>query len=168
MAVLLVAQYFLFRDIKSKTEESSSLENSLLKHNEVRNYINSTKKILSSLGEDRKRVDDYIVVRDGDVAFLEDLEGLAKNGNLSVEVESLSLESSEDLSVQGLTTLKIRVRVIGSWSSIYKFLSQTENMPFKVIIDKVNLISKMSGGNSVIGTGNTWEGSFEIRVLKYI
>ncbi|MES3004968.1 MAG: hypothetical protein V4690_02550 [Patescibacteria group bacterium] len=166
---LCLLQYFLFNDIKNKTKETSSLENVLFEHDDLRSYAISTQKNLDSIKDDQKKVNDFFVIKDGDVAFLEDLESLARNKGLSVEVQSLAIEEVEGLKPNGLTSLRIRVKVIGRWNSLYTFISQIENMPFKVTIERVNLIRGGTPSDSAATpTASTWEGNLEIRVLKYI
>lgn len=165
--VLATAQYFLFQEIKNKIEAASSLENIVATQSDTIEYINSTKQNLLDIEGDRKKIANYIIPSDGEVALLGDLEDLAKFNNLLVSVESLSLENKENLKNMGLTNLVVQIKTQGKWSSIYKFLSQIESLPLEVTVEKVYLINKGNSLNGPFGE-NVWEGIFDIKVLKYL
>lgn len=165
--VLAVAQYFLIQEIKNKTQTASSLENIVATQSDTIEYINSTRQNLLNVEEDRKKIANYIIPNDGEVTLLGDLEDLAKANGLLVSVESLSLESKENLKSMGLTNLVVKIKAQGKWSSIYKFLSQIESLPLEVTVDRVYLINKGNGLNSS-SVESGWEGIFDIKVLKYL
>jgi hypothetical protein len=160
IVLFFVLQFFIYKDISKKNYNTSSLANTFSQQNEMREYINSSQKNFLNYDDDIKVVNNFIISKDGDVDFIENLESLAVKNGLTAQIDSLVLVNEKDLSSKGLTILKIKTKIEGSWINTARFLSQVENMPFKLKIDNFSLIKT--------GIDNTWQGIFEISVLKYL
>ncbi len=148
--------YFLFKGIQTKNEHISILKNNMTGQFAKQNYLISTKRIIESISADIERVNNSIVASDGDVAFIENIESLARNDGVEINIESLSFNDGKDKNSQ-VINFNIRAVVRGGWSDTYKFISKIESLPVKVKINSLNLSA----------VNHIWESSMELSVLKY-
>lgn len=151
-----------------KNENVSSLEHDLTLKGSRQDYLISTQKLIDDLSVDLQSVDSSIIAVDADVSFIEDLELLAEDNGLEIDIESLVVEDSPTLAAANVATLKAKIKTSGKWSGTYSFLTELESLPFKVKVNKFSMtnISKDSGLD-VKKNGQQWQGGFEIVVLKY-
>ena len=163
IVLIFVAYYFLYSNLKTKNQNISTLSQELLMQNSTEGYIVSTKKMMDEHMGDINNINNSIISKDGDVTFIENLETIAKNNNLAVEINSLQFEDNPQLSSAGLTSFKIIIKTVGNWGGTYRFLSQLESSSFKVKINKSSIIYN----DLLAESGGAWQGAFEIVVLKY-
>ncbi len=154
---LFAIMYFVYSNIKNINQKISLSQNELDLSNERRDYLLSEQKTISDLGPDIVRVNGSIIPNGEDVKFIEDLQALATQDGLSMDINSLSFEDDPKISSSSITYFKIVAETKGSWSGNYNFLAQIEALPFKVKISKFSLQSESDG----------WKSDFEIRLLKY-
>ena len=112
-----------------------------------------------------------MVPNSGDVQFIENLESVARNSGLSIDIDSLLLENDPKATQTTITVLRIKVKTKGSWSNTYKFISELESLPYKIKINSV-LLSKTSEDlaskdGKKITSKSQWSASIDIGVLKY-
>ncbi len=163
---LLVIFYLLYKDIKNKNENISSLSQEMEFQSDRREYFVSTQRMLDGIRDDLNRVNSLIVSKDSDVAFIEGLEAVAKNNGLSINIESIVIEDDSALSSNEITTLKIKAKTEGSWSGTYAFLAELESFSYRVRVNKFSFTSDTGKDPSSDGV-REWQSLFEIRVLKY-
>jgi hypothetical protein len=117
---------------------------------------------LALVQSDVDKVNSHIVTADGEVAFIEEVENLAKADNLGIKIDTVNVAQANDLTPAGLEYLNLSMSVTGSWLSTFHFLSLIENMPYDVMVNQSD-ISDISDGV----TGPTqWQGDFQISVIK--
>jgi len=168
--LLFVAIYFAYSDIRSKNERVFTMEQELLFQNSQYEYLLSMQKVVDGLGPEIYKIDNSIVPKNGDVDFIEDLEKLAKDRNLKIEIESLTLTADPKETSGQVTNLKVRAKVEGPWKDSYLFVSEMEAFPFKVKINKLSIIGTeevVSGAGKSSILNSKWQTTFEINVLKY-
>jgi len=170
IAILAAISYFAFISIKHTNENISALTAKLVTEKNQQEYLTSTQKIVEQRTQDLAKINDSIVASDGDVQFIENLESLARGDHLNVSIDSLTVEDSTNLSKAGMTTLNVKVKVDGSFSDLFTFLSQIESSPFKIKVDGFSLVVN---GEGVIPDKKTgvqkvpWEMIIGIHILKY-
>lgn len=171
MVVIFVMYYFLFQDIRYKNQNYQSILRDLSFQNDKQNYLASKQKAIDSVSAETSRVEEIIVSKDGDVAFIENLESMARENGLSIEISSLSLDNKLDLASSSISVLNIKAKTAGTWLGNYIFLSRLESMPFKTKINAINLSNisndEISGLDRATVAGGVWHGVFDIDVLKY-
>lgn len=166
--LLFGAIYFVYAEIRDKSEKIAMADNDLSQKNNRYNYLVSMQKLVSDIEPEIEKINNSIILRTGDVAFIENLEGLARSYDLSVQIESLNLVSDPKSSSSTPATLRIKAKTIGSWANSYLFLSELESLPFKIKVNKFAFqISKDIPKDGKSLPNNIWETSFEISVLKY-
>src|SRR3954462_3830186 len=91
---IFAIHYLVFRDIKAKNEFISSLRHDLSLNTDEKTYLIDTQSTIDNLSSDLSRINSYIITKDGDVAFIEELESVAKQNNLEIDIDSLSLDDN--------------------------------------------------------------------------
>ncbi len=165
---LFAVIYFVYNDIKLKNERISVLDTDLLVESNKQRYLLSTQIQLEKINNDIVRIDHSIVPTGGEVSFIEDLESIAREDKVAMSIDSLVSSAEFDSASSSLSRLAIKAKTKGGWSGTYKLLAQIESLPVKVKVDKLNLVNFV---DSVPGSKappvNSWDGTFEITVLKY-
>ena len=163
--------YIVFQDIKDKNENHHILSHGLLFQNDKLAYLVSTQKAIDNISSDIVRIDSSVVSKEGEVDFIENLESIARENGLSIEIDSLVFEDKPGSSSGLINVLKIKAKTKGSWYGSYVFLSRLEALPFKIKIDKFSLTNtgtEILVSDKKVGVpSGDWQSTFEIAVLKY-
>ena len=159
------AAFFLFQQIKGKNQFISASKQQLALQDKKQEYLTSTQHLLESRKDDITAVTNSILSMDGDVAFIESLENLAKSNNLTMEIESLTFDNTITPVSSNLVNFKIRGKTNGSFSDNYRFIKELEASPIKVKLNRVSISN--TGNQEGKSLQNIWQASFDIQVLKY-
>jgi len=160
--------YFVYFEIKEKNEKIMNVEQDISTQNSKHDYLVSAQKLIEDIEPDIAKIGDSIVSSNGDVAFIENLEFIARSYDLSIQIDSLTIEDDLKNESNPISTLKIKAKINGSWTNTYVFLSELESLPFKLKINKFNLISSGEVSNVDKTSSNIdWQALVEISVLKY-
>ncbi len=160
--------YYVYSDIKTKNETILTVEQDLSSKNEKHEYLMSLQNVVESIDPEVQKIENSIVPKAGDVAFIEELEALGRSSGLVVEIDSLNLASDPKISSSTFTMLKVKVRASGAWSDVYEFASIMESLKYKIKVNKFTLSNKeeLTAIRSQT-TNKDWQGIFEISVLEY-
>ncbi|MCX6702052.1 MAG: hypothetical protein NTX96_02560 [Candidatus Zambryskibacteria bacterium] len=168
--VIFMMCYFVYKDIKYKNQNHHIILSDLSFQNNKQDYLISTQKTMDDLAPDIKLINSSIISKEGDVGFIENLESIAKENSLSIEIDSLIFDNGLKPTSSSTDVLKIKAKTEGSWSNSYTFLARLESLPFKIKIDKFSLTSIpvgiVSGTNENYVSSGNWQSVFEIDVLK--
>ena len=109
------------------------------------------------------KVNAHIISPDGEVAFIDDVENLAKADGLTVQVDTVGLSQAADVSGAGLEYLNVKLSVSGTWASTYGYLSTLEASAYDLVVNQSDF--------SLVSDGMTkgpiqWQSTFQISVLK--
>ena len=160
---LFILHYLSILQLKNKNENITSLLNEITSQDRKQQYLFSTKKLIETDNTDISRINNSIIASDGDLKFIEDIESLAHQNDLLINIDSLSIDKVPNSST--VVFLKVRAKVIGSWDSNYTFLAKLESLPLKVKIERIDLNNTRSElDNKKI---SEWQDTIDIRVLKY-
>jgi hypothetical protein len=162
--------YFLFTDIKGSNDRISSLASTLSFETGKQEYLLSTGRTIQNANSEISTIGNSIVPSDGEVAFIENIEALARADGLTVSIDSLAIDGSDLLHSAGMEQLSVKLKTHGSFAGTHRFLAETESLPFKVAIDQASL-SLWSDPAAADAKDQkprvAWDGSIAIRVLKY-
>lgn len=163
--------FYIYEVLKWKNENITKLTNYLDSETNREEYVISTQKLLQNLDIDINKARSLIIPNSGDVEFIENLEFVARNNNLIIDLDSLTLENDPKAPQNSVTVLKIKAKTKGSWSNTYKFIAELEALPYKIKINSM-LLSKnadnlLSDDEKKIIAKGYWTTSFDIGVLKY-
>jgi hypothetical protein len=167
--LLFGAIFFLFQDIKSKNENASDLQNSTDLSIKQNQYSVSLQESLQNASSSITEINNAILSPDGDVDFIEKLENVAKGSGLDIVIDSLAVEDIPNVTSDDLTSFRIRAEAQGGWAGTTTFLSKLESLPFVMRVEKFDLTNSSDNpaGLSSPVSAQTWQTTFEIRVLQY-
>ncbi len=169
--ILLSFFYFVFANIRDKNIHAATLLRDVSLEVAKQQDMIGLKRTIENTSSDIVRVNNSIIPIDGDVQFIEDLESRARVDGLSVTIDSLTFDNTLLAASPDVTMFKVKAEVKGSWAGVYRFLGELESLPFKLKINTFNLVN--TSANSTQSTSktpkfsSTWQGNFEIIVLKY-
>ncbi len=166
------AMYFGIHSLVTTNQNIATLTHTIAVDTQQQQSISSTAALVNGDSPDVARVESSIIASDGDVSFIEYLETLARNYNLQVVINSLSLSDDATLTGNGLSTLQVQFEVKGSWSNVYRFTSNIETLPYSFKMNKIDIVNTGDTAN-LDSTKSTpapgvWQGLFDMNVLKHI
>lgn len=129
----------------------------------LKNNIDEIRSSYEKIKPDIDSVNGYFITKDEEVGFIENIESLAKENKLEVEITSINIEKDPELAKNNLEYLVVKVNTKGFFDGTYKFLSLVEMLPYHMFINKFS-ISKQDEDikNKVL------KGFFEIYTVKKI
>lgn len=113
--------------------------------------------------EDRGKINSFFVKSDEEtVDFLENIESLANNLNLKINIISVNaLDIDENNQV-----LDLSLKITGSFNSVYDFINLVEFLPYELSLDEFNMNSSVRVDED--GVENfEWNGSLSLALLSY-
>lgn len=167
--LLVLAQYFLYVEIKKTNQRSSGLANEVDLKNNQEEYMISTGKVIQNINNDLSKVHKSIVSQTEDAEFITSIERLAEAVNLPVDINSLLLDVNPKATTSPIVSFKISIKTEGLWRSQYKYLKEIESLPIKTRISYYSLETAGENGNSDISkdVSGKWKSKIDFSVLKY-
>ncbi|MEN9614368.1 MAG: hypothetical protein RLZZ347_675 [Candidatus Parcubacteria bacterium] len=161
LAVVLVGAgyYFLFQQIETVTTHTSDVQNQIEEATGREGYLLSLKTMLTDSKGEINVLDARIIPKDGEVAFLDRLEGLGRFAGVKLTTDAFGLGSVGDMSAGLFQQVGVSVSVDGSYSSVRYFLSLLETLPYSLTLSSVSLERAGASGKA------SWHGSFKITAL---
>ncbi len=166
---MCVLYYFMYSFLQGKDTRISERQSELLIQTKNKEYMSSIKSIIADNGNDIDRVKQSVLPTDQDAVFIESIENLGRDNNLSIGIDSLIFEDDPVLLEKGLHILKVRIRTKGTWVRSYRFIAQLQGMQYAIKIDRIALSRAMDEGDSkkISASNNLWQSMIDIQVLKY-
>ena len=155
--------YVVFGTIKEKAEKVSLLDQQFQFQDERGQYLSVAQREIEEAKGDITLAENSIIAAESHIAFIESIESLARQNNLSIEIESLGFEENPLLKASNISAFKIKAKTKGAWAGTYRFMVALESLPEKIQINKFSL-ALSSGRDDESGT---WQSNFEITALKY-
>lgn len=111
---------------------------------------------LNRTTEEGAALTNYFIDSENVVAFIEELEGLAKKQNLGMSVRTVDTPN-KTVGERTYPIVQITFIVEGSWSNVMSFVYFVENLPYRLSIENSKFSSLTKDG-----TTTTWTGSFTV------
>ncbi len=171
--VAVAGCFFMFYIISETNGKISAMTSEVDFYLEQEETVSSLDSLLKDVSLQAEKMTSYFVSSDGIVDFIEEVENLASENDLSFDVSSVEISPGSDDFVE---TLIVKVDARGSWEDMYYFLAALEYLPFKLNIKTINLMEiqpslrtevSSEDGNSVVVEGGLWRAVFDIEVLKF-
>jgi Tfp pilus assembly protein PilO len=168
LAVLGYGVYY----IGLKNKETSELSATIEANSKSAALIQSIKSLQNNSGSDLDTLDNVALSEADLVTFIENLESLGKGMGLQTKIASVSIESPKDTNSPSKIHLKIETS--GGWGGTLQFAHALENLPYRTIINYLNLSTdNVNTGGEVLTTGSTtqpkiiWKSSSEIALYTF-
>lgn len=167
--ILLGSVVLLYREINLNNEKAEALNTELENENVKRNEIKLLNNSIKTIKEDGDLLGTHFAQSSNIVPFLNTVEELA--GKVGAEAETTSVDMPADK-----TSLVVSIKAVGSFTSIYKFLTLLENSPYELEflgfdIKKGNVTETVLEGDSadvLVVREPKWEATFNIKLLSFI
>jgi Tfp pilus assembly protein PilO len=157
-----VGYYLLFQYTKTQSAAAASLTSAIDLGQQKNSRLSSLRATVKDTDGKRQQLETFLLSSDTEIAFIEQMESLAKNSGLSAKTNNVSSIAGE----ANLTKVfKMQMEVTGSWSNIMYLLDQVESLPYGVRVIGVSLNRQSAGGKSA---GSAWVATFEINVIEKI
>jgi len=156
---------FLVNRVWEKAGVIAEYKSDIVHGDQKKQYANTMLASFESIQEDIDRFKKILVQKQGEVEFIEYIEGLAQESGLGIEINNISIESPVDLAEQGMEYMSVRLEVEGSWASVWRFSQMLEVIPYSLRIQSVGLFKQDSESGTDISVF-TWKGVYNIKVLK--
>lgn len=88
--------------------------------------------------EDRAKLVNYFISEDRILDFITSVEGIEKISSTTVVLSSLFNDKTNN-------HIKVSIDIKGGWSNVKRALALTENLPYSINIDNINLNSDNTG-----------------------
>jgi hypothetical protein len=155
---------YLFVDIVNTQKEITISFDEIERHELDRVKLESVRNIIRDTEHDRAIVESYFVRTDGMVAFISNLESLASEAGVNMEINSIN-ENNDYESLQTIGYINIMIVADGLWDNVYRFIAMVENLPLKLDIKEAQIEAK--GGIQGPSEGpRRWEASLSVEVGK--
>jgi len=122
--------------------------------------LRSANHLLQNTKEERAKLPSYFVSGEDTVEFIEFIDSLGAESEVSMNVESVKLVDGEEK--DPYADLHMSVSAQGDWDSIFRFLSLLELMPYNVDIRDVMINGNLKGERK----GSNWSGKISFVVSK--
>ncbi len=168
--IVVIAIYAgMFFLVKIKNEHISSMLNDADRELKKDEFLLKTKLILNENADSISKLDSYFVQRDQAPKFIENIEDLARNLGVDLNVAYVSVEDETRNKDDFKELLNMRVEVVGSWGRVMSFVSSIENLPYRVLIKNVVIVSEKTQEDLFFENSSgpsSWKGNVEFSVLK--
>ncbi len=156
-----------FNEKDAITDFETNIKAELAKYQDIegskRVYVKSKKDLESLNGR-------YVAYNGGEVAFIEELQEYGRAIGVKTQISSLSSETAKNIMKATSTTasvaptfswIKVSISLEGTWTSVNRYWSILESLPYRVEISRLNLASGSSGNMP-----SAWSASFDIMALQ--
>ena len=159
---LCAAFVFLYQKINDNNQKIQQGEIALQTETRQRDNIASLNRSLQKIAPDRALLEDHFIKSSDVVPFLNMIEKLASEAEVSVQIDSIN--NKEDNS-----ELTVGLKTSGGFEMIYKFLTLLENSPYELHFISMDMRKLNSSGASDKNIkSSNWETVFKIQVLSFI
>ena len=152
--------FSLYTKIKNNTIESDKMFSEWKIEDNKREGIKLLDRSMKNMEDDIKLLDTHFAKSSDVVPFLDTIESLATKTGSSAEVLSVNIPIDSDI-------LEVGIRVDGSFSSLYKFITLLENSPYEIKFDAIDLV-QTSIDSSGVKKSYGWSTNLNIKLLSFI
>ncbi len=145
---------FLFYTIKSHTETSSKLTQTLELDQGRNQRFDEIENTIKNIEDRAERLEGYTLEKDNIVEFLSLLEGVAREQGVLIGVE---IKENETKKGSNKGSLGLTYTFSGRWNSVQNFLAMIENLPYTITMEAVSIRKEGSGGG--------WGGTVRFQIV---
>lgn len=160
--VLTVAFYFLYKEIQIKNTNAEKVLSEWQIEDSRRNEIKNIMRSVKIIEQDNDLLQTHFAKGSDVVPFLDNIDSFAPKVNSENEVISVEITKEKNELVVG-------INVLGSFESVYRYLTLLENSPYEIEFTGVDIQTNDKGFKSdKTGKIFPWEGMFKIKLLSFI
>ncbi len=163
------AYYYMYSNLLKNTEQGIGLRAEVLREAGEEDITMTLRTSFQATTKEQELLKSLFLSRDETAALIEKLEGTATLAHVSHEL-SVDTKDESSLDAQNKEVLATSIKVYGSWSQVYHFLSLIENLPYKVNISDVRLdrVEGIADPKSKTSREPQWSASISAQFIKEI
>lgn len=154
---------YTYIQIKNGEIKMSKLEAEMMANLKSQEISMILSKNLDDIVDDKQKIMEYLVSKEGEVDFIKSLEDLVVNNNLKSEIKLVKIEPNASSSL--LEYLIIELDVTGEWSNVVFFEQALEEIPLPLFLKSFSL-SRFDTYNVKGKQISQWLGNFSFKVAK--
>lgn len=142
----LALYIFLFLHIAKEGRTISALKNDISVTTEKEGKLRSVQAVLRETEDERARLDDYFIAKDGVVSFIELIEAFGGISGAVIDVSTVDvgpLVSKADTTAKDTDSfaelILLSFKVNGIWQEVLHTFALLESLPYKISITSVTL-----------------------------
>ncbi|TAL48784.1 hypothetical protein EPN83_03245 [Patescibacteria group bacterium] len=160
----------LFYIVKKVNEKAHALANAAERDIKNDEFLRAAKRALGQHSTNIATLDSYFVARDGVPHFIEFLENIGRQYDLSLVIGAVTVEPDTKSKDDFKELLRLKVEMVGSWAEVAELLSVLEHLPYRVEVDQV-IFSLEDGKEPLFDSDSArgrrlWKGYYDFTVLK--
>lgn len=156
----IAGYYFLFQYIKTQSNAALSLTSTINLSQQKNSHISSLRAVVKDTEGERQQLTAFLLPKDAEVSFIEQIENLAKSSGLSVTTKSVFSAAGNTKAVK---IFQMQLETTGSWSNTLIFLSQVESLPYNIQVPGILLNKQPAVGKTA---GSVWMATFDLSVTE--
>lgn len=156
--VFLAAWLYLYFSVDSKIMLIEEMQMEVKTKERQLESRHDTKKLVESLSEQKKKIDDVFLSPDNLVNLVEQIEEIGRSAGVVANINSVDNFGS----VKNRPSFKISAS--GDYNKIFKFLILLENLPTKMMIKSTSWGGQSSAPDIMAAP---WSANFDIILLSY-
>lgn len=124
--------FYLYKATLQNKSEAEAMKKIWQEEETKRENSKTVLNLLNSLAKERSMLDSHFILSSDAVPFLNSIENSAKSAGAKAELISIDIPKSDQL-------LAVKARTIGSFDSLYKFISLLENSKYNMKFDYLDI-----------------------------
>jgi hypothetical protein len=160
--LLSIAFYFLYKSIQIKNTNAEKVLSEWKIEDSRRTEIKNIMKSVQVIEQDNILIQSHFAKGSDVVPFLDNIDSFAPKVNSEDEVISVEITKEKQELIVG-------INVLGSFESVYHYLTLLENSPYEIEFTGVDIQTNDKGFKSdKTDKIYNWEGMFKIKLLSFI
>lgn len=159
--------FFLYMGIRDNNATARQADLDWNVEAKRQNELNTLDSSLRALADEKILFDSHFAKSSDVVPFLDTLEQLASS--VSAKAEVYAVEQKTDTTEGAKPNLIVGIKVLGSFESIYKFITLLENAPYELEILSMG-VEKILDAQSIDGKFTTpeWSSVLKVKLISFI
>jgi hypothetical protein len=127
--------------------------------------MSQIKLIVDETKKEREKINSYIIPTEGAVSYVETIEKLGSESNVKIEIGSAEISPLKSSKIYATIApeiasstriIKTKINVTGSWSKVVNFLAILENLPYRLVVEKLDLIKSQNASGDKKSVKGDW------------
>lgn len=165
--ILATGYIVIFWQIRSQSQKSSELQNTLDSSEQKNTKLDSLEKVLNDTAADRATLASFFLNPDDEVTFIEKIEQLAKTNNLDITTTNVSAKNDSNSSFQAL---EFQAVTTGSFNNNLLFIALLENLPYNIRIEGADFSATDAAvpaqGNKSVASKIVWKDNLAFQLTE--
>lgn len=164
------ADAFIFSGVRGAEASAAALRSESDSAGMQNARIAYLQAMLQKTADDRAKIDSYLVSKDNEVAFLEEVEKVASEIGAKAKIDSVS-EDTFAFATSTVPALRIAMSASGTWMQVALLAEKIRSLPHKIIFTSLNFqtsgdIPLGKNGKPLSGALPQWTASFGFVAAK--